>query len=196
MDFTEKANAFKKDLQSFIEEANQDTLKSMYYTLLKKYHPDLNPLDSQYYNNCTLILNHVYAEIINKPLQKNIKLSKKDEYDKFLINGTYTYKNRDNRTEKVTDKSLFLYKMGLDKILGARDFLCNHPLSDGYGSEILIKASEDLYLAIKYLNDSIKIGKNNNWLQEAKDKIEWAYRMNSRISKQLINNHEKNLSII
>ena len=104
--------------------------------------------------------------------------------------------NRDGRTEKIKDKSLFLYKMGLDKIFGTRDYLCNHPLVDGYGEEIVLKASENIFEAIKYLKKSIEIGISRNWIQEAEEKISWAYDMNNRISKAIIDNNSKEVIII
>jgi hypothetical protein len=189
---------FDIDIRKFVELKKENNtlikVKSSYYELLKKYHPDLNNGNIEYFNQCTLIINYVYSEIIkNSPLKQITQI---DEYDRFLKNGSYTFVNRDGRIEKIKDKSLFLYKMGLDKIFGTRDYLCNHPLVDGYGEEIVLKASENIFEAIKYLKKSIEIGISRNWIQEAEEKISWAYDMNNRISKAIIDNKSKEVIII
>jgi len=179
-------DSFKDDIKKFITIAHsipKEEIKKEYYTLVKKYHPDMYTNNKTQYDKYMMILNHVYSNIKTNSKSESKIIS--DEYEKMKVNGKYKFINRDKKAEHVSDKSLFLYKMGLDKIFWSRDYLCTHPLSEGFGDEIVVEISQALYQAIKYLTDSIKIGKNNNWINEAKEKIQWAYEMNSRITKNL-----------
>lgn len=179
-------DSFKDDIKNFIsisQNISREEIKKEYYNLVKKYHPDMYTNNKSQYDKYMMILNHLYSNI--KTNSKTETKTASDEYEKMKVNGKYTFINRDKKPEHVLDKSLFLYKMGLDKIFWSRDYLCAHPLSEGFGDEIVIKISQALYLAIKYLTDSIKLGKNNNWINEAKEKIQWAYEMNSRITRNL-----------
>ncbi len=177
---------FKADIQNFIEKSksqNSGEQKKAYYDLVKKYHPDLNNNNTETYDKYMMLLNHVYSKLKEGIPHKINKFD--DEYEKMKVNGKYAFLNRDNKIETVSDKSLFLYKMGLDKIFWSRDYLCTNPLADGYGDETVTTVSEALYTAIQYLTASLKIGKNKNWVEEAKEKIVWAYEMNNRITKNL-----------
>lgn len=179
-------DSFKDDIKNFIsisQNISKEEIKKEYYNLVKKYHPDMYTNNKSQYDKYMMILNHLYSNI--KTNSKTETKTASDEYEKMKVNGKYTFINRDKKPEHVSDKSLFLYKMGLDRIFWSRDYLCAHPLSEGFGDEIVIEISQTLYQAIKYLTESIKIGKNNNWINEAKEKIQWAYEMNSRITKNL-----------
>ena len=167
-------------------------IKIAYSKLLKKYNPEDYPdlfIKIQEAYETALKYSGNFSEntrnFNENNFSKNMYEEKSDEYEKMKVNGKYRFINRDKKAEHISDKSLFLYKMGLDKIFWSRDYLCAHPLSEGFGDEIVVEISQALYQAIKYLTDSIKIGKNNNWINEAKEKIQWAYEMNSRITKNL-----------
>lgn len=67
------------------------------------------------YDKYMMILNHVYSNI-----KANSKTESKiisDEYEKMKVNGKYRFINRDKKPNMFRT-SLFLYKMGLDKIFG------------------------------------------------------------------------------
>ena len=192
------SDEFKNDIALLINEYKDkfdlNSTKRTYYTLVRKYHPDMNEDNKEQYDKCMMILNHVYSSIkINR--QNNIDNQSIDEYEQMKTNGKYQFMNRDKKVERVSDKSLFLYKMGLDRIFWSRDYLCSHPMADGFGDEIVSTISEELYKAIKYLNASLEIGNDRNWIGEAKEKIGWAYEMNSRITKSMYNKEMKGIMI-
>lgn len=179
---------FKEDIYAFAAlcktAADEHVKKKAYYTLVKKYHPDMQGGHRQEYDKYMMMVNHVYAAVKDKKEQES---ACDDIYEKMKINDKYCFVNRDKKKEYVSDKSLFLYKMGLDRIFFARDYICSHPLHFGYGEEIVFTASEALYQAINHLHNSLKIETSANWVSEAKEKIRWAYEMNNRITKSLYN---------
>ena len=189
---------FKSDLNRLINEHKDkneySSFKRLYYELVRKYHPDMNEDNKDQCDKCMMILNHIYSNM-KKGSKNSMDDAIIDEYEKSKIDGKYQFVNRDNRTERVSDKSLFLYKMGLDRILWSRDYLCSHPMSDGYGDEIISTVSEELYKAIRYLNASLEIGNDKNWKEEAIEKTRWAYEMNSRITKTMYNKEMKGIMI-
>ena len=77
---------FDIDIRKFVDLKKGNNplikIKSYYYELLKKYHPDLNKGNIEYFNQCTLIINYIYSEIIkNSPLKQKTPI---DEYDNSL----------------------------------------------------------------------------------------------------------------
>ncbi len=209
------SNDFRTDIEIFIkksENADAKGIKKMYYQLVKKYHPDINSSENssaKNLNDYMMSLNHIYYLIKNKQtenitftskemsdLQKNAQKSVQKSNEEKLkdASGKYQFKNRFNKIEKVSNKSLYFYKMGLDRIFWARDYLCEHPMGMGYGDEIVFKVSQELFKAIKYLNISIKVEDDNSWNDEAVDKIKWAYQINNRITKTLLNTESKELT--
>ncbi len=213
------SNDFKNDIELFIkksESADSKEIKKAYYELVKKYHPDINSSENsnaKYLNDYMMTLNHIYYLIKNKQteniaftfkemqgsqnhVQSHAQNSTKKPTEENLkdASGKYQFKNRFNKIEKVSNKSLYFYKMGLDRIFWSRDYLCEHPMGMGYGDEIVFKVSQELFKAIKYLNISIKLDDDNSWNDEAIDKIKWAYQINNRITKTLINEECKSLA--
>jgi len=192
------SSEFKSDIALLINEHKDNSdigsTKRLYYALVRKYHPDMNEHDKEQYDHYMMVLNHVYSELKRKTETKTDN-QVQDEYESMRIDGKYQVVNRDRKTERVSDKALFLFKMGLDRILWSGDFLCSHPMADGYGDEIVSAISEELYKAIKYLNASLEIGNDGNWIGEAKEKIRWAYKMNSRITKTMYNMEMKGIMI-
>ncbi len=201
---------FKTDIDLFIkksESADSKNIKKMYYELVKKYHPDINSSgnsNTKSLNDYMMTLNHIYYLVKNKQ-RENINLISKEMHtlqkseqkaseEKLKdASGKYQFKNRFNKIEKVSNKSLYFYKMGLDRIFWSRDYLCEHPMGMGYGDEIIFKVSQELFKAIKYLKISIKLDADNSWNDEALDKIKWAYQINNRITKTLLNSESRAL---
>lgn len=102
------------------------------------------------------------------------------QYNSPRKKNKYQFVNRYNCIVKTTDKALFFYKIGLDRIFWSIDYLCEHPTSKNYGKEIVIKVK-----AILYLDVVIKM-ENLNLSDEAKDKIKWANEIKDRITKYLV----------
>jgi len=192
-------NDFKKEIEYLINikglNKPDEEIKKEYLRLIKKYHPDLNERNNEYYAQCTLMLNHVYSEIKNK--KRSVIVNKqKDLYDKYLTKNGYEFINHQNQIVRESKKEIFLFKLGFHKLKEARDYLGQHPTADGYGNEIIFATSEMIFEGVKYLRDCISISKEDMWKNEALEQIRYAYEMNNRITRQVINNGNKEIVVI
>ena len=191
--------AFRSEVENLIELKRQnrpdDEIKKEYLRLIKKYHPDLNQNENEYFAQCTLTLNHVFSEIRKVNTFGN-KKTVNDEYGKYLTKKGYEFANHQNQIVRESNKEIFLFKLGFHKLKEARDYLGQHSAADGYGNEIIFTTSEMIFEGVKYLRDCVKICKEEMWKNEALEQIKYAYEMNNRITKQVINNGNKEIVII
>ena len=112
---------FKNDIQNFItyyKNADRETIKKEYHRLVKKYHPDAVFDNKETNNKYMVILNRIYSDINSKKT-----LHDSMQYISPCKKNKYQFVNRYNCIEKTTDKALFFYKIGLDRIFWSIDYL-------------------------------------------------------------------------
>ena len=59
-------DSFNNDIKNFIiiaQSISKEEIKKEYYTLVKKYHPDMYTNNKTQYDKYMMILNHVYSNI-------------------------------------------------------------------------------------------------------------------------------------
>jgi hypothetical protein len=192
-------SCFKKELASLVELKKSDEpdeiIKKEYLRLIKKYHPDLNESENDYCGQCTLVINHVYSEL-KKTRPGSNKMNTKDKVDTYKTAKGYEFRNHKNQIVRETDKGIFLFKLGFHKLQEARDYLGEHPSVDGFGIEIVFKTSEMIFQGVEYLKECIKTSNDDMWKNEAAEQIKYAFDMNNRITRQVIDNESKGLILM
>ena len=188
--------SFKEKISDFInfsQNANDNnSIKSEYLKLVKEFHPDINnSLNEETANEYMIILNYTYEQLIsNKNDFHNIRT---DEYEKNKINGKYCFTNEFGIKEYISDKVLYVYKLGRLEYSNAYMIMLNNPSYGGNKEESGYRIIEHLYKAYKYFRDVIKMDKEGNWGKEAKRNLHYAYEMNEHITRGLKTNDVKDV---
>ena len=187
---------FKNRIINFINNSQNTTdnncIKSEYLGLVKEFHPDINKnLDKETTHEYMIIINYVYNQLLYN--KKTFKFIDKNEYEKYLINGKYCFTNEFGIKEYISDKILFIYKLGRLEYSKAYMIMHNNPSINGNKEKTGYEIIEHLYKAFKYYKDVIKLDKNGNWGKEAKINLYYAYEMNEHITRGLKINNEKEI---
>jgi hypothetical protein len=189
--FFEKISGFITCAQN-IDDVN--TIKLQYLKLVREFHPDTNNvINKEILNEYMIIINYVYEQLINK--NENIKLNFADEYDKNKINGKYCLINEFGRKECITDKILYIYKLGRLEYSKAYMIMHENPAYMGNKEKSGYEITGHLYKSYKYFKDVIKLDKNGNWGREAKINLHYAYEMNEHITRGLQTTNGKEIII-
>jgi len=181
VNFKVKINAFI----CFSKNTNDNSaIKSEYLKLVKEFHPDINNyLGKETANEYMIIINYIYEQLTyNKASFQNIQT---DEYEKNRINGKYCFTNEFGIKEHISDKVLYVYKLGRLEYSKAYMIMLNNPSYGVNKEETGYKIIEHLYKAYKYFKDVIKMDKTGNWGKGAKLNLHYAYEMNEHITRGL-----------
>jgi curved DNA-binding protein CbpA len=166
--------------------------KSEYIKLVKEFHPDVNKkIENKLANEYMIIINYIYEQLINK---KKIVLKSTDEYEKNKVNGKYCFINEDGIKEYLSDKTVYIYKLGKYEYDRA---LCKSmkPIEEDIekeGYEII----GHLYKSYKYFKEVIKMDRDGMWGKAAKESLNKAYKMNERITRGLSKSDKKEITKI
>jgi hypothetical protein len=187
---------FKEEINHFMN-ISQDVhdksiIKQEYLKLVKEFHPDTNKnIRAEIANEYMIIINYVYQQLVHYKM--NIKLFQKDEYDKNLINGKYCFINEFGITEYISDKILYVYKLGRMEYNKAYTIMVSNPSYGGNKEKTGYEIIGHLYKAYKYYKDVIKMDKKGNWGREALLNLHYAYEMNEHITRGLKISNEKGI---
>jgi len=186
---------FKKRLNQFINDSqNNDNnfIKSEYLKLVKEFHPDINKnIKNELANEYMIIINYVYENLIHN--KKDFKLLPDDEYEKYKINEKYCFVNEFGIKEHISDKILFIYKMGKLEYQKASNIMLTKPTYTGSKEKTGYEIIGHLYKAYKYFKDVIIMDKNGNWGKNALLSLHYAFKMNENITRGLKINNSKEL---
>jgi hypothetical protein len=186
-------NLFSDKLKEFIVFAkntnNNGEIKLKYLELVKIFHPDINnEVDKETSNENMILLNYVYEQLTKN--KAKFKIANKDEYEKNKINGKYCLINEYGIKEYISDKVLYIYKLGFIEFRKAMTIMLENPGNkEGTSYEII----GHLYKSYKYFKEVIRIDKDGNWGRESKVQLHYAYSMNEHITRGLTGSSEKGL---
>ena len=189
-------NNFKQKLDQFIkysQNVNDNSLiKNEYFKLVKEFHPDINKNDSnELANEYMIIINYAYENLIHN--RNNFTLIKEDEYEKYKNNGKYIFVNEYNIKESISDKILFIYKLGMLEYNKARIIMLDNPSYNGNKEKTGYEIIGHLYKAYKYFKDVIRMDNNGNWGKNALLNLHYAYKLNENITRGLKISNERAL---
>ncbi|AEF84699.1 DnaJ domain protein [Treponema primitia ZAS-2] len=172
------SNSFSDRIKNFIlfSKATNDNekIKKKYFELVKIFHPDLNnEIDKEISNENMIVLNYVYEQLI-----------------KNKVNGKYCLTNEYGIKEYISDKALYIYKLGFIEFRKAITIMLENPGNkEGTSYEII----GHLYKSYKYFKEVIKLDKNGNWGRASIVQLHHAYSMNEHITRGLTGSDEKGL---
>jgi hypothetical protein len=189
-------NNFKEKINHFINiSQNMDDsslIKREYLKLVKEFHPDTNRnINIEVANEYMIVINYVYEQLIHN--KKDIQLVQKDEYEKNKINGRYCFMNEFGVKEYISDKILYVYKLGKLEYAKALTIMLKNPSYNGNKEKTGYEIIGHLYKAYKYYKEVIKIDRNGNWGREAVLNLHYAYEMNEHITRGLKTSDEKGI---
>ncbi|MCL2272554.1 MAG: J domain-containing protein [Treponema sp.] len=189
---------FKEKLNQFINQSQNtynSNIKSEYLKLVKEFHPDINKeIKNETANEYMIIINYVYENLINK--KTGFKLLKEDEYEKQKINGKYCFINEFGIKEYISEKVLFVFKLGKLEYTKATTIMLENPVYTGNKEKTGYEIIGHLYRAYKYFKDVIKMDRNGNWGKNALINLHYAFKMNEHITRGLQISNEKELANI
>jgi hypothetical protein len=191
----EKDN-FKEKINQYIKLSrisnDHNTIKSEYIKMVKEFHPDVNKnIDNVTANEYMIIINYVFENLMNKKYDLN--LFQNDEYDKYKINGKYCFLNEYGIKEYISDKALFVFKLGKLEYAKANKIMLTKPSYTGNKEKTGYEIIGHLYNAYKYFKDVIKMDRNGNWGKNAIINLYYAFKMNENITRGLKINNSKEM---
>ena len=130
-----------------------------------------------------IILNYVYENLIHN--KSNFRLTPDDEYEKYRENGKYCLLNEFGVKEAISDKILFIYKLGRLEYDKAMIVMLNNPSYAGNRERTGYEIIGHLYRAYKYFRDVIKMDKDGTWGKNAATSLHYAYKMNEHVTRGL-----------
>jgi uncharacterized protein YfaS (alpha-2-macroglobulin family) len=188
---------FSGKLKEFIQfarnNASPDVIKNEYLKLVKAYHPDTNKnVDFDVAHEHMIHLNYVYEHLLHK---KTLTTERKteDEYEKNMENGKYVFINDYGRKEYITDKSLYIYKLGLLKYQRCYKIMFSNSVFEGKGDESGYRVIKNLYECYLLARRVIEMDKGGMYGNMARILIANAYKMNENITKGLKTSSEKGI---
>ena len=192
-------NNFKEKLDNFIKYSHNvddnNLIRNEYLKLVKEFHPDVNnKTNKELANEYMIIINYVYENLLHN--KNNFKLIKDDEYEKYKINGKYCFVNEYNIKEYISDKILFIYKLGMLEYGKANIVMLDNPSYNGNKEKTGYQIIGHLYKAYKYFKDVIKMDKEGNWKKNAILNLHYAFKMNEHITRGLNVSNEKGIAVI
>jgi hypothetical protein len=193
----ESNNGFKTKIDHFINTSknvnDNSIIKLEYLKLVKEFHPDANKeISKETANEYMIIINYVYEQLLHN--KDNFHLIQKDEYEKNISNGKYCFVNEFGITERISDKILFIFKLGKLEYSKAVTIMLENPSYSGNKEKTGYVIIGHLYKAYKYFKDVIKMDKNGNWAKGAMVNLHYAYEMNEHITRGLKTSNEKEMA--
>jgi curved DNA-binding protein CbpA len=191
-----KEDNFKEKINQLIllsRNANDPEItKSEYLKLVKEFHPDVNKkIDNVKANEYMIIINYVFENLKNK--KYDFKLFEKDEYRKYKINGKYCFTNEFGIKEYISDKTLFVFKLGKLEFAKASTIMVTKTAFSGNKEKTGYEIIGHLYNAYKYFKDVIKMDRYGNWGRNALINLHYAFKMNENITRGLKINHTRDV---
>jgi hypothetical protein len=163
-----------------------------YLKLVKEFHPDTNKdINKITANEYMIIINYLYEQLLHN--KHNVQLIKKEEYEKYKIDGKYCFVNEFGVKEYVSDKVLFVYKLGKLEYNIALTIMLSNPSYTGNKEKTGYEIIGHLYKAYKYYKDVIKMDKEGNWKRVSILNLRYAYKLNEHITRGLKISNEKGL---
>jgi DnaJ-class molecular chaperone len=192
----ENGNNFKVKIDHFINASkntnDNNVIKQEYLKLVKEFHPDANKkINNETANEFMIIINYVYEQLIHN--KNNFQLVQKDEYEKNKVNGKYCFINEFGIKENISDKILFIFKLGKLEYNKALSIMLDNPSYSGNKEKTGYEIIGHLYKAYKYLKDVIKMDKKGIWVKAALLNLHYAYEMNEHITRGLKVSNEKGM---
>jgi curved DNA-binding protein CbpA len=189
--FTDKIKKFIKFSQNNI--SNME-IKREYLKLVKEFHPDTNKnIEAKLANEYMITINYVYETLINKKELK-ININFEDEFENNKENGKYAFINDYGRKEYITEKALYIYKLGLLEYQQCYKILFHKSVFDGNKDESGYEIIEKLYKCYGYLNKVKEMDKDGIYGNMAETLLPKAYEMNERITRGLKTSNEKGIT--
>jgi hypothetical protein len=187
---------FKEKINNFINISkntnDNSVIKHEYLNLVKLFHPDTNKdISAGILNEYMIIVNYVYEQLIHN--KENFQLIKKEEYEKNKVNGKYCFVNEFGVKEFISDKILFIYKLGKLEYNKALKIMLDNPSYSGNKEKTGYEIIGHLYKAYKYYKDVIKLDKKGEWKKVTIINLYYAYKMNEHITRGLKISDEKGL---
>ena len=188
---------FKDRIKYFINFSRNNVsnmdIKKEYLKLVKEFHPDTNKnIEEKLANEYMVTINYIYETLINKR-ELRINVNFEDEFEKKKENGKYVFVNDYGRNEYITEKSLYIYKLGLLEYQQCYKILFNKSVFDGNRDESGYEIIEKLYKCYGYLNKVKEIDKDGMYGRMAEALLPRVYDMNERIARGLRISNEKGI---
>jgi hypothetical protein len=168
-------------INDFKDSGDDAKIKSEYVKLVKEFHPDVNRnIENKLANEYMMTINYVYERLLHK---KKIALKPTDEHEKNKANGKYCFINEGGIKEYLSEKAVYVYKLGKREYDQA---VCKSmkPIErdiDKEGYEII----GHLYKSYKCFQDVINMDRGGIWGRAAEDSLNKAFEMNNRIARGL-----------
>jgi hypothetical protein len=187
--FKERINNFMNISQNTDD---KNIMKLEYLKLVKEFHPDANKdINKETANEYMIIINYLYEQLLHN--KNNVQLTKKEEYEKNKVDGKYCFVNEFGVKEYISDKVLYVYKLGKLEYNIALAIMLNNPSYTGNKEKTGYEIIGHLYKAYKYYKDVIKMDKEGNWKRVAILNLHYAYKMNEHITRGLKISNEKGM---
>jgi uncharacterized protein YfaS (alpha-2-macroglobulin family) len=188
--FIERIKSFIKLSQNNISNVE---IKKEYLKLVKEFHPDINKnIENKLANEYMITINYIYEALINKKeFKKNTNVE--NEFERKKEGGKYVFVNDYGRKEYITEKALYIYKLGLLEYQQCYRILFAKSVFDGNKDESGYEVIEKLYKCYGYLNKVIEMDKNGIYKNMAEALLPHAYDMNERITRGLKTSTEKGI---
>jgi hypothetical protein len=192
----ENNNDFITKIDHFINTSknvnDNSIIKLEYLKLVKEFHPDANKeINKETANEYMIIINYAYEQLIHN--KSGFQLIQKDQYEKNKTNGKYCFVNEFGITEYISDKILFIFKLGKLEYNRALTIMLENPSYSGNKEKTGYAIIGHLYKAYKYLKDVIKMDKKGTWVRAALVNLHYAYEMNEHITRGLKTSNEKEM---
>jgi curved DNA-binding protein CbpA len=186
----------KKFIQLSQNNASTIEIKKEYLKLVKEFHPDANKnIETKLAHEYMITINYVYETLINKKELK-INVALEDEFEKKKENGKYVFINDYGIKEHITDKALYIYKLGLLEYQQCYKILFHKSVFEGNKDESGYEIIEKLYKCYGYLNKVKEMDKNGIYGNMAETLLPQAYDMNERITRGLRTSSEKGIWLV
>jgi hypothetical protein len=139
-------------------------------------------------------LNYVYEQLLHK---KTIAVHSKaaDEYEQNIENGKYWFINDYGRKEYVTEKPLYIYKLGLLEYQKCYKIMFDNSVFNGLKDSSGYEVIKHLYQCCLLARKVIAMNKDGTYGTMAKNLIRRAYKMNESITKGLKTSGETGLAL-
>jgi curved DNA-binding protein CbpA len=168
-------------VNNFKDSGDEAKIKSEYVKLVKEFHPDVNRnIENKLANEYMMTINYVYERLLRK---KKIALKPAGGHEENRVNGKYCFINEEGVKEYLSEKTVYIYKLGKREYDRAvvKSMKPMGRDTDGEGYEII----GHLYKSYKYFQEVINMDRGGIWGRAAEESLNRAFEMNNRIARGL-----------